>query len=65
MLASMFQEEMDLYIRDQPKWWYHGISNISDRAILIIVDRTLDMGTPLIHDFSYEVSRYRHRVGTH
>ena len=51
---------MDEYVGSNPAWWYHGSGNCPaknserDRSTLLLLDRSSDCLTPLMHDFTYQ-----------
>jgi syntaxin-binding protein 1 len=61
-LASTFHTKMDQFVNQNPTWWYHGgpkkqSSNgvpQRDRGTLLLLDRSLDALSPLMHDFTYQ-----------
>ena len=53
-LAAVFQDNLESHIRQNSAYWYHGMSNIAQRATIIFLDRTEDCIAPLLHEFSYE-----------
>jgi len=59
-LASVFKLKMDEYVGSNPAWWYHGSGNCPgknaerDRSTLLLLDRSSDCLTPLMHDFTYQ-----------
>lgn len=54
-LAFEFQEVLDEYARRNPDF---PPASTRPRAILVITDRTLDLFSPLLHDFSYQAMAY-------
>lgn len=59
-LASAFKLKMDEYVASNPSWWYNGSGNCPgtnverDRSTLLLLDRSSDCLTPLMHDFNYQ-----------
>lgn len=55
-LAKLFNEKFTSFIGKNNDWWYHGdgIHNEKGRATLLILSRTDDLLSPLIHEFTYE-----------
>lgn len=59
-LASVFKMKMDEYVGSNPSWWYHGSGKCPgknaerDRSTFLLLDRTSDCLTPLMHDFTYQ-----------
>mmetsp|Transcript_25108 Transcript_25108/g.69260 ORF Transcript_25108/g.69260 Transcript_25108/m.69260 type:complete len:723 (-) Transcript_25108:57-2225(-) len=59
-VASIFQKTIDEYVGRHPNWWYHGGGNCPsgtaerDRSTLLLLDRSSDCLTPLMHDFNYQ-----------
>lgn len=58
-LASVFHLKMDEYVSQNPSWWYHGGPSKStaagrERGVLLLLDRSDDCLTPLMHDFNYQ-----------
>jgi syntaxin-binding protein 1 len=59
-LASLFKMKMDEFIGSNPTWWYHGSgksenkSQERDRGTMLLLDRSSDCLTPLMHDFTYQ-----------
>ena len=59
-LADLFKMKMDEYVGSNPAWWYHGSGNCPaknserDRSTLLLLDRSSDCLTPLMHDFTYQ-----------
>jgi len=59
LLAGSFQEEFNNFIDKNSAFWWRGDGQVghgdmSQRATLIILDRTVDPSTPLMHSFTYE-----------
>jgi syntaxin-binding protein 1 len=52
--------KMDEYVGQNPDWWYHGSGKNSkksaerDRSSMLLLDRSTDCLTPLMHDFTYQ-----------
>jgi len=59
-LASIFKLKMDKFVGSNPSWWYHGSGNCpysgveKDRSTVLLLDRSSDCLTPLMHDFTYQ-----------
>eukprot|EP00529_Nitzschia_sp_RCC80_P013942 CAMPEP_0113485950 /NCGR_PEP_ID=MMETSP0014_2-20120614/24745_1 /TAXON_ID=2857 /ORGANISM="Nitzschia sp." /LENGTH=756 /DNA_ID=CAMNT_0000379607 /DNA_START=146 /DNA_END=2416 /DNA_ORIENTATION=+ /assembly_acc=CAM_ASM_000159 len=59
-LASVFKLKMDEFVGNNPTWWYHGSgrspqrSAERERSSFLLLDRTSDCLTPLMHDFTYQ-----------
>jgi len=59
-LASIFKMKMDQFVGSNPSWWYHGSGNCPfhngerDRSTVLLLDRSSDCLTPLMHDFTYQ-----------
>lgn len=58
-LASVFHLMMDEFVSQNPSWWYHGgpkknQAAVRERGTLLILDRSDDCLTPLMHDFIYQ-----------
>lgn len=59
-VASVFKIRMDDFVKANPTWWYHGSGKCPsrnaerDRSTLLLLDRTSDCLTPLMHDFTYQ-----------
>ena len=59
-LASIFKKKMDSFVGSNPAWWYHGsgkspANNVErDRSTVLLLDRSSDCLTPLMHDFTYQ-----------
>ncbi|VEU33572.1 unnamed protein product [Pseudo-nitzschia multistriata] len=59
-IASIFKMKMDEFVGNNPGWWYHGSGNCPsrnserDRSTLLLLDRSNDCLTPLMHDFNYQ-----------
>eukprot|EP00668_Euglena_longa_P041600 GGOE01054770.1.p1 GENE.GGOE01054770.1~~GGOE01054770.1.p1 ORF type:complete len:609 (+),score=216.48 GGOE01054770.1:92-1918(+) len=55
LVASFLQEKIDLYGRLNPKYKLQCNPN---RAVLIILDRSVDCAAPLLHEFTYQAMLY-------
>ncbi|CCE62220.1 hypothetical protein TPHA_0C00630 [Tetrapisispora phaffii CBS 4417] len=55
-LAIEFQEALDNYARNNQD--FPPVDNPRPRAVFIITDRTLDLFSPFLHDFSYQALSY-------
>jgi len=59
-LASIFKKKMDEFVGSNRAWWYHGSGNCPfhsverDRSTILLLDRSSDCLTPLMHDFTYQ-----------
>ncbi len=59
-LATLFKMKMDDFVGANPTWWYHGsgksgnASQERERSTFLLLDRTSDCLTPLMHDFTYQ-----------
>jgi syntaxin-binding protein 1 len=61
-LAATFHTKMDQFVKQNPSWWYHGgPKNQSstgapqkERGTLLLLDRSGDALSPLMHDFTYQ-----------
>jgi syntaxin-binding protein 1 len=54
-LANYLQEEMDELIRNDPEFPHKdNPANTQKKGTLIIVERSFDMATPLLHEFTYQ-----------
>lgn len=59
-IASTFKLKMDDYVASNPEWWYNGSGKCPqrnaerDRSTLLLLDRSSDGLTPLMHDFNYQ-----------
>jgi len=59
-LARTFKTKMDEFVGANPDWWYHGSGNSGkqstelERSTLLLLDRSMDCLTPLMHDFTYQ-----------
>ena len=60
-IASIFKRKMDKFVGSNNSWWYHGSGNCPfggnverDRSTVLLLDRTSDCLTPLMHDFRYQ-----------
>lgn len=55
-LAETFQSKMNEYVALSPNWWYYGMSGHMerDRSTLLLLDRSVDPLTPLMHEFTYQ-----------
>ena len=59
-LASIFKLKMDEFVSANPTWWYHGSGGSPqknaerERSTLLLLDRSADCLTPLMHDFTYQ-----------
>eukprot|EP00549_Striatella_unipunctata_P018626 CAMPEP_0118697336 /NCGR_PEP_ID=MMETSP0800-20121206/14430_1 /TAXON_ID=210618 ORGANISM="Striatella unipunctata, Strain CCMP2910" /NCGR_SAMPLE_ID=MMETSP0800 /ASSEMBLY_ACC=CAM_ASM_000638 /LENGTH=647 /DNA_ID=CAMNT_0006596717 /DNA_START=42 /DNA_END=1985 /DNA_ORIENTATION=+ len=55
-LAKAFHSQMNEFVGTNSSWWYHGDSKNTktERATLILLDRSDDCLTPLMHEFTYQ-----------
>ncbi len=59
-LASVFKLKMDEFVSSNPTWWYHGSGKgpkmhaERERSTFLLLDRSSDCLTPLMHDFTYQ-----------
>jgi syntaxin-binding protein 1 len=61
-LAATFHTKMDQFVNQNPTWWYHGGPKKQsasgapqrERGTLLLLDRSLDALSPLMHDFTYQ-----------
>jgi syntaxin-binding protein 1 len=55
-LAETFQSKMNEFVASAPNWWYYGMSGHMerDRSSLLLLDRSFDPLTPLMHEFTYQ-----------
>mmetsp|Transcript_37856 Transcript_37856/g.55757 ORF Transcript_37856/g.55757 Transcript_37856/m.55757 type:complete len:655 (+) Transcript_37856:107-2071(+) len=55
-LAMLFHAKMNEFVGRSPTWWYHGGQGHTDRerSTLLLLDRTIDMLSPLMHEFTYQ-----------
>lgn len=59
-LATLFKMKMDEFTGANPSWWYHGSgksdnpSQERERSTFLLLDRSSDCLTPLMHDFNYQ-----------
>ena len=59
-LAHLFQRRMNEFVGCNSAWWYNGdgLHPNTDRATLLLLDRSVDCLSPLIHEFTYEAMVY-------
>ena len=59
-LAHLFQQRMNEFVGLNSHWWYNGdgLHPNTDRATLLLLDRSVDCLSPLIHEFTYEAMVY-------
>lgn len=54
----MVQEELDMYQKINPNWPEpgdgSGLRGTRPQGVLVITDRTMDMISPFIHEFTYQ-----------
>lgn len=55
-LANVFHRKMTEFIGGNEKWWYHGDATHTSRgrSTLLLVDRSGDCLSPLMHEFTYQ-----------
>ena len=55
-LAKIFHTKMNEFVGKNQNWWHHGDANHTDRgrATLLLLDRTADCLSPLMHEFTYQ-----------
>lgn len=59
-LALIFKVQMDEFVTQNPAWWYHGgpkkqtQAALRERGTLLLLDRSDDALSPLMHDFTYQ-----------
>lgn len=55
-LARIFNDKFNKFVAKNKDWWYHGDSLHTEkgRATLLILSRTDDCLSPLIHEFTYQ-----------
>mmetsp|Transcript_51917 Transcript_51917/g.149686 ORF Transcript_51917/g.149686 Transcript_51917/m.149686 type:complete len:706 (-) Transcript_51917:134-2251(-) len=59
-VATLFKMKMDEFVSKNPSWWYHGSGNSGnssqerERSTVLLLDRSNDCLTPLMHDFTYQ-----------
>lgn len=55
-LAVLFNEKFTNFIASNKTWWYHGDPDHTERgrSTLLILSRSDDCLTPLIHEFTYQ-----------
>ena len=55
-LAEAFHNKMNEYVAAVPTWWYYGMHGHMerDRSTLLLLDRSLDPLSPLMHEFTYQ-----------
>jgi syntaxin-binding protein 1 len=59
-IATIVQQDLIRYKGKNPGHWTHGDPTHPDkeRAVFLILDRSFDALTPLMHDFSYQAMAY-------
>ena len=59
-IAHDFQGKMNQFISGANDWKFHGQDTGSDRgrSTLMIIDRAEDPLSPLMHEFTYQVSEW-------
>lgn len=55
-LAMAFHQKMNTFVGQNPNWYYHGDlkHKTRDRSTLLILDRSEDPLSPLMHEFTYQ-----------
>ena len=55
-LAEAFHRQMNEFVAAAPSWWYYGMQGHMerDRSTLLLLDRSLDVLSPLMHEFTYQ-----------
>ncbi|KAI9319965.1 Sec1-like protein [Dichotomocladium elegans] len=53
-LAKVFQEQLDIFTKSNPKFPVAPKEGSAGRATMIILDRTIDPVAPLLHEFTYQ-----------
>jgi len=55
-LAALFNDKFTSFIGKNGNWWYHGDSTHTEkgRSTLLVLSRTDDCLSPLIHEFTYQ-----------
>lgn len=56
VMANTLLTKINAFVGASPNWWYHGMPGheARDRSTLLIIDRSEDPLTPLMHDFRYQ-----------
>jgi len=59
-LSTAFHHKLTNYIGLNEEWWYHGDAEHTDRgrATLLLLSRTDDCLSPLLHEFTYQAMVY-------
>ena len=55
-LAKIFHNKMNEFVGKNQNWWHHGDASHTDRgrSTLLLLDRTADCLSPLMHEFTYQ-----------
>lgn len=54
-LANYLQEELDELIKNDPEFPHKdNPANTNKKGTLLIIERSFDMATPLLHEFTYQ-----------
>mmetsp|Transcript_31953 Transcript_31953/g.39177 ORF Transcript_31953/g.39177 Transcript_31953/m.39177 type:complete len:620 (+) Transcript_31953:147-2006(+) len=55
-MAKLFNSKMNAFVSANPTWWYNGDKDhkARERSTLLMLDRTVDCLTPLMHEFTYQ-----------
>ncbi len=55
-LAEAFHRQMNEFVAGAPSWWYYGMQGHMerDRSTLLLLDRSIDALSPLMHEFTYQ-----------
>lgn len=55
-LAEAFHRQMNEFVAAAPSWWYYGMQGHMerDRSTLLLLDRSIDVLSPLMHEFTYQ-----------
>ena len=55
-MANAVLSKINAYVGSSPNWWYHGMPGYEarDRSTLLLIDRSEDPLSPLMHEFTYQ-----------
>eukprot|EP00968_Pinguiococcus_pyrenoidosus_P001811 scaffold90_cov264-Pinguiococcus_pyrenoidosus.AAC.5 len=53
-LSNMVQDELDALLRSSDSFHFHGEEDIANRSTLLILLRSDDLASPLLHDFNFQ-----------